>query len=548
MHASKPIKPPGAILIMLAACAFSLLTSVGCSGFSGGAPVDRYIRAARDGAIFYPATPEGDRIPDFSNAGYMGGGAPLPDVPVAETVRPGPGDDGRRIQEAIDRVSTLPSDPHGFRGAVLLTKGEYRIRGSLAITASGVVLRGEGDDSRGTTLIAIGRDRRPLIVIGGGLEPASLQDGDSEERPARPNVNKPREVAHSRRAIVDDYVPVGARSFRIEDPSPFKVGDAVIVHRPSTESWISEIGMDRIPPRKDGGETVQWRPGSRDLFYDRIITAVQGGRITVDAPLCDAIDRRFGGGSIYRYEFPQRISQVGVERLRGVSDFEGERDEDHSWTFIHMDAAQNAWVKDVTAEHFAFSLVTVARYAKWVTVEDCRCLDPVSRVEGGRRYSYSLIGQLTLFRRCYSRGGRHDFVPHDGEVCGPDVFLDCQAEGALAESGPHGRWCTGVLFDNVRIGGNDLVLTNHGNAGTGHGWAAANCVLWNCRAEKIGCENPPTARNWSIGCKCRKAEGGGDWASESDSVKPRSLYLRQLEDRLRRDERSDPPSKGKAAP
>ena len=34
----------------------------------------------------------------------------------------------------------------------------------------------------------------------------------------------------------------------------------------------------------------------------------------------------------------------------------------------------------------------------------------------------------------------------------------------------------------------------------GAGWAAANCVLWQCTAPVVTCRNPPTAQNWAIGC------------------------------------------------
>ena len=41
-------------------------------------------------------------IPDFSYAGYMGGGVSLPtDIPIEATVTPEAGDDARRIQAAI---------------------------------------------------------------------------------------------------------------------------------------------------------------------------------------------------------------------------------------------------------------------------------------------------------------------------------------------------------------------------------------------------------------------------------------------------------------
>lgn len=509
---------------------------------------DKYFDKGAGGKLAYPADKHGDHIPDFSNCGYMGGGVRLPTVQVEATVEPSGGDDGERIQQAIDHVASLPLDKHGFRGAVLLKRGEYQIRDSISISASGIVLRGEGDTpgtsgGGSTTLIAKGTDRRTLITVSGsGAEDEkSYDDPEDVPRPSlkktrgvtrTPKADRPREITSSRTAITDEYMPVGARSFRVENAREFSIGDKIMVHRPSTAEWIHEIGMDRIPPRQDNIQIVQWKPGSRDLLFDRVITDINGSQITVDAPLTNALDRRYGGGSVYKYEFPERISQVGIENLRGVSEIKGPTDEEHAWRFIRLDAVENAWVRNVTAEHFVYSLVSIDRWAKWVTVEDCSNLDPISQIQGGRRYSYALIGQLDLVQRCYARNGRHDFVPYQGEVAGPDVFLDCRADDAHSESGPHGRWCTGTLFDNVHIKGNELNIMNRGNDGTGHGWAGANSVSWNCSADRMTCENPPTAQNWAIGCKAKAHHGDGNWASFDHPVEPRSLYLAQLEERL----------------
>ena len=74
-----------------------------------------------DGTLIYTPDENGNSIPDFSHAGYMGGGVALPDVPVKQTVSPSGGaDDTGLIQAAIDDVSSLPLE-NGFRGAVLLT-------------------------------------------------------------------------------------------------------------------------------------------------------------------------------------------------------------------------------------------------------------------------------------------------------------------------------------------------------------------------------------------------------------------------------------------
>lgn len=95
-----------------------------------------------------------NKIPDFSFAGYKGGGVPLPDVPVKKTVEPVTGNNRAIIQAAIDEVSSLSPDANGFRGAVLLKKGVYTLADSVVITTSGVVLRGEGNGPNGTVIIA----------------------------------------------------------------------------------------------------------------------------------------------------------------------------------------------------------------------------------------------------------------------------------------------------------------------------------------------------------------------------------------------------------
>src|SRR5215475_7712683 len=74
-----------------------------------------WVRLGRGGKLNYAATAKGDRIPDFSSAGYKGGGVALPHVPAKRTVTPSGADDTDAIQKAIDEVSALPLEG-GFRG------------------------------------------------------------------------------------------------------------------------------------------------------------------------------------------------------------------------------------------------------------------------------------------------------------------------------------------------------------------------------------------------------------------------------------------------
>ena len=57
--------------------------------------------------LVYVPYESGDRIPDFSFAGYGGGGVALPTVATAVTVFPIEGDDGDNIQAEIDQGAGL---------------------------------------------------------------------------------------------------------------------------------------------------------------------------------------------------------------------------------------------------------------------------------------------------------------------------------------------------------------------------------------------------------------------------------------------------------
>ena len=455
-----------------------------------------------DGRLCYAADALGNRVPDFSHAGYRGGGVQLPDAPVRVVVTPSMGDDGGRIQAAIDYVSQLAPDTSGIRGAVLLQKGRYEIAGGLRIATSGVVLRGEGQGTDATVLIAAGTDRRTLIEI----------VGRSNRETAVPC------------AVTDGYIPVGAMKLHIANSVGLRAGDRVLVERPSPKEWIKLVGMDDAQNRL----RPVWRPGTLNVVWDRVITDISGDEVTLDAPLTTALEQVFGGATVAAYVWPGRIEDVGVENLRCESEFDpgNPMDEEHAWMAVSLDAVQNAWVCGVTVSHFASSAVDVRAGAKWVTVEDCTSLAPVSELAGYRRHAFHTSGQLTLLQRCRSEDGLHDFTV--GYLsAGPNVFLDCEARQAHGFSGSIGSWASGVLFDNVHIRRSTLNLDNLKNWNQNVGWAAANSVLWQSSASKITCRPPPGAQNWAIGIWSH-FRAHGQRSSLNEFVRPDSLYRAQL--------------------
>ncbi|MCU0248385.1 MAG: hypothetical protein MUC42_17585 [Bryobacter sp.] len=422
-------------------------------------------------------------LPDFSNCGYAGGGVRIPDLPIRHELKAESGDATDRIQAAIDKLALLPLEQ---RGAILLRRGSYQIAGTLRLHASGIVLRGEGQGERGTVLVAAGTKPRPLIQLSGAAPPKPLA---------------------SAIRVADETVPVGARTLRLAAAPGFRPGQLVVVRRIGNAEWIHEIGMDRIKPRPGNeASTRQWQPFNLD--FERLITAVDGDRIHFDAPILCAIERRWGGGEVFPAGDSARIRNSGVEELRGVSAFDrtvtavhGKEketyfsDENHATDLILLDNAADCWVRHVTALHFVGSC-TELRRTRQVTIEDCHCGEMVSQITGGRRYPYAVSGQLTLVQRCTGDTGRHDFAV-GSRVCGPNVFFDCQAGRAFATSEPHHRWSVGGLYDNVKA---DIAVQDRQYMGSGHGWAGANYVLWNCEGSLV-CQKPPTADNWAIGRK-----------------------------------------------
>jgi hypothetical protein len=488
-----------------AAAVYCLLAALAAAGAE-----PRYVAPGPDGRLAYEPDARGNRVPDFSHCGYRGGGAAIPDVPVRVRVPVAPGDATARIQAAIDYVSRLPADAHSLRGALLVQAGRHEVAGCLRITASGVVLRGQGQGPDGTLLVAAGQGRRALIQVNGQ--------------------NDRRAVSASPLVVADEYVPVGASRLRLKSAAGLKVGDTVTVEHLSTPRWIQAVGMDKFSG-KDGG-WLSWRSGAMDVRWDRTVTAIDGDTITLDTPLTMALDSSLSQSRVVAYTWPGRVRQVGVENLHCESAFDAAnpRDEQHAWMAVTLESVRDAWVRQVTARHFVSSAVAVSETCTNVTVEDCQSLDPVSENGAYRRHAFYTAGQLTLFQRCRSEHGRHDFAA-GYLAAGPNAFVECEAVDASGYSGPIESWATGVLYDNITMDGGGLALTNREIAGQGVGWAAANCVLWQCTAPVVTCRTPPAAQNWAIGC-WGQFIGDGHFRSCNEFVKPQSLYRGQLADRL----------------
>ena len=491
------------------------ISTIAYSSFREVSWESAFVKLNKDKSLTYSPDEKGNIIPDFSRVGYYGGDKPIPEPAVVKTVSPtGTDKDQLIIQAAIDEVAKRNPDQTGFRGAILIKKGVYKISENIRIENSGIVLRGEGDKDDGTKLIATSKKKVSLIVVSG--------------------TGKPEEISGTRVSIEDAYVPVGAMAFTVSSVAGFKKGDKVILFRPGTEQWIKDLKMDKIEARNG---TRQWQAKEYDLYFQRIVTKIQGNRISIDNPVMMALDTRYGGGQLFRYNFEGRITNVGIENIRCESEYETDTSENHAWNAISFDQVEHGWVRNVTTKYFGYSCVTLNTHAKNISVLNSHCYEPKSVITGSRRYSFNNNGQLNLFMNCHTTEGRHDFVT-GARVCGPNVFYNCTAKRAYADIGPHHRWAVGTLYDNIITDG-EINVQDRGNWGSGHGWAGVTQVIWNCTVKRAAIQNPWTSgKNYCIGLRGEKYDGrlkgrpDAVWEGQNKTgLEPASLYIAQLKAR-----------------
>jgi hypothetical protein len=505
----------GAVLVVVAASTPAAQTST-------------WVFQGPDGRLQYQTDSQGNGVMDFSYAGYQGGGAALPDVPVQQIVDPSGADDTSAIQAAIDAVSALSPDGNGFRGAVLLTAGAFNCAGPLRIAASGVVLRGSGSGPDGTIITMTGDPHTAVTLAGAGSY---------------------RPVGRSA-AMTDAYVPSGSLSFTIDDTSDFSVGDTVLIQRPVTAAWVSSLGMDLLVG--SNGQSQTWLAVGSTISTDRVIAAVSGNQLTIDAPLSDSFDSALlnpPGGTVVHYNFDGRLSQVGVEHLSVIAPPLNVDITLPQFTGLTMTAVLNGWGQDLTFQDTQ-NTVTVGGNVKQVTLDTVNVTHTVMHT-GDRMADFGISGTQIFVNQSSSTGspGEWPFVTQS-RVTGPNVvlnFFSSQQAGISA----HQRWATGLLADNAQLpnapngyngGTTGISFSDRGNHGSGQGWAMGWGVAWNVTTPWLVVQMPAGAQNWCIGCVGTPLSGNepgsnrpvadGIYDSLGTPVTPASLYLAQMCDRL----------------
>jgi hypothetical protein len=546
----------GYLILALTALLASCCTKPEGPGQSGVTEGKQDVSFLADPVFILPEEPlTRDTIPDFSRVGYHWGEDAFPDYAnVVRVAAPTGGDDTSLIQDAID------SAPE--RSVILLQEGTYRVDSIIMLDRSGLVLRGSGD--KATTIRAAGKTLRHVVVMGRVMRDAAgariIKTTSKSIAGVGTTVHylvKVRTPQLSAREQTGPMIPLvgdafcGAAFVEVSDPSSFNVGDRVSLYRPATAGWLDAIHMREIVQAATDEDVItQWTPAAYGMWWDRTVVGVEGRRIWLDNPVVMSMTSGFGGGMLVKTSW-DRISESGVENLVFESEFDSSVvedgmyiDEEHASTAVLVGASEHCRVKDITVRYFSTSAVDLSSGAQNITVEDCRSLSPVSRINGGWRYAFHISGGgCCLVRNCLCDEDRHGFVLGT-KVPGPNAFVDCIGERMYSILGPHQRWSTGCLYDNCVTSGG-LVVKDAGNSGTGQGWQGANMVFWNCRASSIVCQSPwASALNWSVGSTPRATASASYAAGDNlgrrplgvvrDRLpgEPERLYDTQLQERL----------------
>ncbi|HUS03845.1 MAG TPA: hypothetical protein VMY77_19025 [Chitinophagaceae bacterium] len=492
---------------------FSCLT-VSASSQKQNTGKSEWVYLDPQGKLAYKTLPGGDRIMDFSYAGYMGGGVSIPVVKVRITLNPSEGDNTDAIQNAINEVSKMPL-VNGSRGAVLLNPGTYNCERALNINASGVVLRGSGSGEKGTIINMTGK---PHLCIS-----------------ARGNIAS--KVMGTLTTFSDAYVPSGSNSFTLVDASSLTIGDTIRITRPITEAWVKLMGMDLLV--RDGKKQT-WVTG--DITCERVIIKKIKNKITVDVPLTDSYDAKYlnpPGVSLVKITSTGELSQIGIENIKIVSAPLSVTINEGSNKAFTMSGIADSWARNIEVLN---TVNSVSVTGKRITVDNLTILHNLPTIGAAKPADINGSGQQLLFNRCNITGDNLFFFGTGAKVTGPVVLLNCTFKGN-GWIQPHQRWATGLLVDNCEVPDGGIDFMNRGAMGSGHGWAIGWAVAWNCRAKSYLNQLPPGSANWVIGSTGEKQKRAipfnaepnlpeGIYDSYGVPVNPLSLYLAQLAERL----------------
>lgn len=498
--------------------------------------LSQWVAEGKDGKLVYKTTEKGDRIMDFSHAGYLGGGVAIPEVPVKITINPSTkgADQSDEIQTAVDSISKMKPE-NGFRGAVLLAAGRFVCSKPITIGKNGVVIRGSGSEMNGTTIRMMGNRHAAFIV--GFQRKNNAGKGDDLDNEKDTDVKKV--PAEFRTYMTDSYVGSGTNVFHVADAKGFLVGDRIRIDRPVTAVWISFMQMNKMT--RDGKKS-SWVSDGTIISQYREISHIAGNKITIKVPLADSFDSKFvnpPGVKVSKVPLLASVSQVGIENLHVQCSPLEIAYSKAPYSGVEL-FGSNCWIRNIFFEE---TMNTINIAGNNNTIQHIKVFHTYPNLGASKPADFSFGGTQNLVDRCEAIGGNTYFVWTSARNPGPNVVLNSTFKGHGSRLQPHQRWSTSILTDNCTILDGGIDFMNRGIAGSGHGWTMGWGVAWNCIAKNYIIQNAPGIKNWAIGCigenwkipalfSTAPVMPDGEFDSPGKPVWPQSLYLAQLAERL----------------
>jgi hypothetical protein len=506
---------------------------------------------------------EGRFLHDFSYAGYHAGEKPLPtEIPgkrVDVTQPPYNADNtgklsaSRAIQQAINDVGLSGGGtvylPEGF---YRLTFDQYGVQSAIFITYSNVVLQGAGVGKTFLFLDEKVTRNKVMISIKSVFENFTWnQSSSSVTQAIRADMSAQQSV-----------VPLAGTPL-------FNVGDWVLAQYDATDDWVAEHNMS------DG-----WDASIRGPSFFRQVIAVdkEQNTITLDGPVRYAVRVR-DNGRVYKVSEP--LQEIGLADfsigMREHPATTGWGNADHSnygtgaydvhgsiAVLIH--GVVNGWVRDVATykvEGNQWSHIhSIGFYidqSRHVTLSRVSVENPQYRGGNGNGYPFVVAGQDCLYDNLRAINGRHNFTITTMKANGNVIYrgyISNPIQSLAADF--HAHLSMANLIDNLTIDQDRFdAVDRSSSAGVSgfpkHGVSTTASVFWNniglsYRADLpviihsqqygwgyvIGSRGPAAKVMVSANERTQPVdflEGEGLGAG----LNPQSLYVDQLERRLRRE-------------
>ncbi|WP_022663104.1 right-handed parallel beta-helix repeat-containing protein [Paucidesulfovibrio longus] len=448
--------------------------------------------------------PTGQGLPDFSQAGYAQGDAPLPQPagPIfdadAAPFRAVP-DDGQDDTAAIQAAADAAGAAGG--GVVLLPRGRLLVHSAqdgpiLRLSRNNVVLRGRGSGADGTIL------RLGAPGPAGKVRRLGSVPGQEEARRFAA-VSVLGDESGRELARVTRDAERGARELSVSDASALRPGMFVVVE---CDDGSEEAAGNLAPPAPDAPDlparlTRPFRllpeqsdtfgPLARRLSWIALVEAVPDARtVRLRQPLRFDLLLRYAP----RISSFEGVREVGVEHLRIESAWPGgyrhhkpyeengvavrsAREQDYLWNGVWISGAANCWVRDVVFRDLTQGVI-LSRAAH-VSVEDVR----FEGHDGHAGVTFGWSNDNLLARAVFQ--GRLVHPVTVTMTASGNVVTDCETryQGTDPVSGTspaidlHGYFPYENLFENLRgfnvVPGGDLSVMPHGGVRN---------VFWNVTA------------------------------------------------------------------